>query len=62
MTVLGNVTLAWFLLRAMQRNRVHIDAGDGDVTSFYRQRVALGDLDLAAARCRWTSTANGGRR
>lgn len=50
-TVLGSVTLAWFLLRAMQRNRVHIDAGAMVIqTSFYRQRVALGDLDLAAAR------------
>jgi hypothetical protein len=50
-TVAVTLPLAWFLQRAMQRNRICIDDGALLIhTSFYRLRVALGELDLAAAR------------
>lgn len=50
-TIAVTLPLAWFLLRAMHRNRICIDDGALLIhTSFYRQRIALGELDLAAAR------------
>lgn len=43
--------LAWLLQRAMHRNRFCLDDGTLFIhTSFYRQRIAMGELDLAAAR------------
>lgn len=50
-TLAVTLPLAWFLQRAMHRNRICIDDGALRIhTSFYRQRIALGELDLAAAR------------
>ena len=50
-TIAVTLPLAWFLLRAMHRNRICIDDGALLIhTSLYRQRIALGELDLAAAR------------
>lgn len=43
--------LAWRLQRAMHRNSLRIDDRALLIhTSFYRQRIALGELDLGAAR------------
>lgn len=50
-TLLGTIPLAWFLRRAMRRQHARIESGMLVLhTSFYRQHIALGELDLAAAR------------
>lgn len=49
--LLGTIPLAWFLRHAMRRQRACIENGMLVLhSSFYRQRIALGELDLAAAR------------
>lgn len=50
-TLLGTLPLAWFLRRAMRRHHAQLENGVLVLrTSFYRQRIALAELDLIAAR------------